>query len=181
MAHLRVELRHVDPLVWREFVVPVSVTLRKLHQILLTVMGWSGGHLHLFTAGHDQYGVPDPDFDGDDVLDEARVRLSTLIRHRKTFTYLYDFGDGWEHKITVKRVTPAIGPCPHPFFLVGENACPPEDIGGPPGYSHFLTVMASPDHESHQEMVEWHGALFDPKHFDAEAVGSALRAFTFRT
>jgi hypothetical protein len=42
------------------------------------------------------------------------------------------------------------------------GACPPEDVGGFPGYADFLEAMADPDHEAHADMIEWHGPSFDP-------------------
>jgi len=38
---LRIELMHIEPHVWRRVIVPETVTLAKLHQILQAVMGWT--------------------------------------------------------------------------------------------------------------------------------------------
>jgi hypothetical protein len=38
--------------------------------------------------------------------------------------------------------------------LGGENACPPEDVGGAPGYANFLAAVADPRHEEHRNYME---------------------------
>jgi hypothetical protein len=43
---LRIELLHVEPRVWRRVIVPETLTLPKLHQILQATMGWTDSHLH---------------------------------------------------------------------------------------------------------------------------------------
>ena len=34
---------------------------------------------------------------------ENRVTLAAALGARKSFIYLYDFGDGWEHRVTVEK------------------------------------------------------------------------------
>ena len=58
--------------------------------------------------------------------------------------------------------------------LGGENACPPEDVGGAPGYANFLAAIADPRHEEHQDYMKWSGGSFDPGRFDREAVNQAV-------
>ena len=50
--------------------------------------------------------------------------------------------------------------------LDGQNACPPEDVGGPSGYADFLDVLADPTHDEHEHMRGWAGGLFDATEFD---------------
>jgi hypothetical protein len=56
----------------------------------------------------------------------------------------------------------------------GENACPPEDVGGVPGYAEFLLVFADPAHEEHDNVRHWNGYPFDPAAFHLNAVNRAL-------
>jgi len=76
----------------------------------------------------------------------------------RLFTYLYDFGDGWEHDVTVVGAGAEQPGCPE-----GTGACPPEDCGGPPGYEELLAVLADPTHDEHDHMRSWVGDL---KRFD---------------
>jgi hypothetical protein len=47
--------------------------------------------------------------------------------------YLYDFGDGWEHKVELEKILPREAGVRYPICLGGERVCPPEDCGGIPG------------------------------------------------
>jgi Plasmid pRiA4b ORF-3-like protein len=40
--------------------------------------------------------------------------------------------------------------------------CPPEDVGGAPGYDAFLEAMADTKHPEHKSIKEWYGDIFDP-------------------
>lgn len=172
---LRVDLRYLKPPIWRRVVVPGSIKLSKLNVVLQATMGWLGGHLHEFVIGETHYGVPDPDWpDAMPVLREDRATLAVALGGLTTFTYLYDFGDGWEHKLKVEKILP---PDPHlklPFCLGGANACPPEDVGGVSGYVEFLEAIRDPNHEEHADMLEWCGGAFDPTAFDSDAVNKRL-------
>jgi hypothetical protein len=174
---LRIELKHVEPLVWRRVLVPESVTLAKLHGVLQTAMGWHGGHLHEYVIGRLHYGIPDEDDPSPaPTMDERRVRLNTLVEAgARRFTYFYDFGDGWEHTIKVEDlVTPGTGLKIH--CVAGENACPPEDVGGPHAYFDFLVALNDPSHEDHATMREWIGGAFDPAAFDITETNERLAA-----
>ncbi len=86
---------------------PATIKLARLHGVLLWTMGWAGGHLHEFVIGHDHYGIPDPDYDTPPLIQrEDRFTLAAALGARKSFTYLYDFGDGWEHRVTVEKILP---------------------------------------------------------------------------
>jgi len=84
--------------------------------------------------------------------------------------YTYDFGDGWEHSVTLEAILPQEPGLDYPRCLGGERACPPEDCGGTYGYAEFLAAIRDPEHEEHQSMLEWVGGAFDPEHFRPEAV-----------
>jgi hypothetical protein len=153
-AQLRIELRDVTPLIWRRVLVPETVTLPKLHLILQATMGWGHGHMHEYTIGRRRYGTNDEDWPDDEpAIDERRVRLKTLIEDRvRRFTYLYDFGDNWEHDIRIEDLVLPKSGAPLLLCTAGENACPPEDVGGPPGYADFLAALADPGHEERDDM-----------------------------
>ena len=155
---------------------PATIKLDRLHGVLLWTMGWAGGHLHEFVIGHDHYGEPDPYYDTPPVVQrEDRVTLAAALGARKSFIYLYDFGDGWEHRVTVEKILPPEPGLKLPQCLAGANACPPEDVGGPPGYADFLEAIRNPAHEEHAEMLEWCGGAFDPAAFRPDDINTAFR------
>jgi len=173
---LRIELLEVEPAVWRQILVPASIKLHQLHVVLLWTMGWAGGHLHEFVIGHDHYGIPDPDYDTPPPIQrEERFTLAAALGARKAFTYLYDYGDGWEHRITVAKILPPDPAMKSPRCLDGANACPPEDVGGPPGYLEFLEAIHDPAHDEHDAMLQWCGGSFEPTTFRRDDINDRLR------
>ncbi len=173
---LKIELAWIKPVIWRRIIVPETMTLGKLHDAIQAAMGWCDCHLHEFEIAGERYGIPDPDFDwGVPVRSERRVRLVTALSGSKTFRYTYDFGDGWEHRIKVEKVLPPDPALTTPLCLAGANACPPEDVGGSPGYLDFVDAVSDPNHPEHDEMLDWCGGSFDPTAFDAQPVNAFLR------
>ena len=132
---IRVELRDVEPTVWRRILVPDGITMAELAEILLIAMGWGNVHLHLFEVGDKVYGSADDEAE-DDEIDESGVIVSDALGRHDRFDFEYDFGDGWDHDVVIEErssSTVDFADC-----LGGENACPPEDVGGPGGYRDFL-------------------------------------------
>ena len=99
-----------------------------------------------------------------------------LIPAVKDFTYEYDFGDSWQHDVSVQeRVVADDERNGWPMCLAGANACPPEDVGGISGYGEFLQAMSDPSHEEHDAMWRWWGGPFDPRGFDINAANRGIR------
>lgn len=176
MARLLVTLLDVEPAVWRLVQIPAMIPLDKLHDAIQSVMGWTDSHLHEFIINGVHYGIDDPmGFEDERVVDERRVTLADALGGTaRTFDYVYDFGDDWHHAITVEAIEPAEEARPLLYCLAGERACPPEDVGGAWGYEEFLEAIGDPEHEEHEDMLEWCGGEFDPERFDLQGVNARL-------
>ncbi|HBA40324.1 MAG TPA: hypothetical protein DCZ05_11435 [Deltaproteobacteria bacterium] len=173
---LKITLKESRPPIWRRFQVRSDVTLAKLHRIIQEVMGWFDGHLHQLIVGRIYYGVPDPD-DLSETRDERKVRLDQILSvPGRKIVYEYDFGDGWEREIVLEKILSPDPKTRYPRCLDGARACPPEDCGGIYGYADFLEAIRNPEHEEHEEMLEWIGGEFDPEEFDLEAVNQSLKS-----
>jgi Plasmid pRiA4b ORF-3-like protein len=174
---LRIELLDVSPAVWRRLIVPESITLPKLHLVLQAVIGWTNSHLHQFVIGGKSYSEPDPDW-SDELghMDERRVTLSRALGpEARCFDYVYDFGDDWHHVVLVENNRAGHSSRPLQVrCLAGENACPPEDVGGSHGYQEFLAAMADANHEQYREYLTWIGGHFDPGSFDLAAANASV-------
>jgi Plasmid pRiA4b ORF-3-like protein len=171
---LRIGLLEVEPEVWRRIAVPGGYTLDRVHRTIQYAMGWQDYHLHSFEVDGGQFGVPDPDGELD-LSDELDVRLDAVAGKDARFTYIYDFGDWWEHEVVVETVGLAEPDERYPLCLEGERACPPEDVGGPRGYAEFLRALRDPAHPEHDAMLDWIGRRFDPNFFDPERASVLLR------
>lgn len=98
-----------------------------------------------------------------------------LVHGSTGFTYTYDFNDDWRHLIKVEKTMDANEQNSRPICTAGATACPPEDVGGPAGYSDFPRAIIDPTHTQHLDMWRWHGCPFDPAGFDPNAVNAAMR------
>ena len=68
----------------------------------------------------------------------------------------------------------------YPRLIGLQGRCPPEDVGGPPGCAAFLTALADPAHEDHEQLLTWAGGAFDPDAPDLKAILSELNALARR-
>lgn len=175
---LRIELQHIEPLIWRRILVPETLKLAKLDRIVQAAMGWTNSHLHDWHIGQQRYGVPDDEWVGSgSMFDERKFTIGQVLGGQvKTFDYNYDFGDGWDHRITVEECLPIqAGRNDWAMCLAGENACPPENVGGPAGYMDFLQAMRDPNQQQHADYWRWWGGPFDPNAFSINAANMMIR------
>lgn len=157
IATVRIELADTDPPIWRQVEVPTSITFKVLHDIVQATIGWFDYHLWEFTIGEQKYGLPmDEDWGTAPRKEAIKVRLRDVLQPRKTvIDYTYDFGDNWEHRITVTDVRPGEPGIGYPRYIGGERNGPPEDCGGIPGFYDKLEAWVDPNHPDHEEIVEW--------------------------
>jgi hypothetical protein len=180
---LKIRLLDIEPEIWRRFVVPDSITLDRLHDVIQIVMGWKDYHLHEFTIGKKRY-TEWPEYK-DDGAEDGKYHLGNLIKQKgRTFHYLYDFGDSWEHEIILedsRYFNPELQSdieC-----LEGARACPPEDIGSISGYYEFCEALKDASHEKHNSYKEWFGGfpwydgIFDSEKYDIEKVNYELMKY----
>lgn len=177
VVQIKVKLQGVSkPPVWRRLRVRADTRLDRLHDAILAAFGWQGYHMHVFTSGPDEFGIPDPELG---FIDERAVHLGQLIGGvGDRLGYTYDFGDDWEHEIVVEELLDADPQARYPILMAGKGACPPEDCGGPWGYSELKETLADPHHQQHQEMLDWLGlddaSAFDPGRFDTYEIEEEL-------
>ena len=178
MYQLKITLTGSMPPIWRRIQVPESCSFWDLHVAIQNSMGWSDSHLHLFkvvapvTGRCIKIGIPER------VYGEVgrtrpgwRYQLADYISmERRSFVYLYDFGDNWKHAIELEKILPRDGSIACPICIDGKRACPPDDCGGIHGYMEFLEAMADRKHPRHREKKAWIGGSFDPKAFSAKHV-----------
>ncbi len=101
---LRIELQHIAPVVRRRILVPETLTLGKLDRVIQAAMGWNNAHLHDFTIEGKRYCTPDPQWPEPEMLNERRYTVGEVLGQTvQQFRYSYDFGDGWDHTVTVEQ------------------------------------------------------------------------------
>ncbi len=166
---LRISLLDVEPTIWRVIEVGADITLGGLHDVLIGAMGWEESHLHSFMVGDETYSTVYETLEtiGDDEEDitvaEALPEVGSSIR------WLYDWGDGWDHLITVEDAGAMQPGVTYPVLYDGARACPPEDCGGAHVYMEILRMLDDPDYSpevvDRSEMMNWLDPDFDPSVF----------------
>ncbi|MGC0251790.1 plasmid pRiA4b ORF-3 family protein [Pseudactinotalea sp. Z1748] len=200
---VRIDLDDVTPPIWREVSIGADKPLPVLHCVLQEAMGWMDSHLHAFrrtaAGGHVQAWQESPDVfepslpEAPSVQEEAEATVADLLPGKGArATYLYDFGDGWEHSLTVVEVTDEAADDDAAHVVDGERAGPPEDCGGAPGYMRLrrnLTALAQdPDadlEEGEREVIHLTFGSREPARilalldrFDVRTADARVRAVT---
>lgn len=175
---IKVTLRSTKPPIWRRLLVSAETTLEQLHRVVQTAMGWQECHLHEFEIDGELYGPPNPDgwdMGGPPARSERAARLSRVMGCvGAKATYTYDFGDNWEHTITVEKILPPEPGRKYPVCVAGKLHGPPEDCGGVGGYYDLLEAVNDPQHKEHAHLREWLGEGFDPEEFSLDEVNRKL-------
>ena len=167
IVQVKVKLLAVTkPPVWRRLQLRADTRLDQLHEIIQAALGWENYHMHVFSFGGEEFGIPDRELG---FSDERQVTLGELIDLGARFRYTYDFGDDWEHEIVVEDLLDADPDTHYPVLVAAKGACPPEDCGGPWGYANLKEILADPSHDEHPDMLEWLG-LDNASEFDPAAV-----------
>ena len=177
VLQLKLTLRGLSkPPVWRRLAVPADMPLGRLHDVIQISMGWTDTHLHVFSTTAGEYGVPDPELG---FRNERNARIGQFLKEQgDRIQYTYDFGDGWEHDIVLEKRLAPNSQTQLPACTTGKGACPPEDCGGPWGYTDLKNALADPDHEDHDDMLDWlsleTAEEFDPAAFDLAEINDVL-------
>lgn len=160
---IQIEMEGFD--IWRRVLIPSTYSFRHLHNVIQTVFDWQNYHLHQFEAKKEGAKTKqiimddDPetlewlDFDQYDILQERFVALYEILPVFGEVTYQYDFGDNWEHTITLEKVVKS-----NEFkatFLEGSGERPPEDVGGSWGYQEYMRIMSDESDPEYEDMKTW--------------------------
>lgn len=177
---IEIELLGSKPKIWRRLIIPSDMLLSDLHKVIQTTMGWTNSHLHLFAKGAVILEpMPEDDFMDMSGTDYAGYTIDSLLKKKNDkVRYEYDFGDGWEHIIILEKVIDDFDN-ELPVCADGAMNCPPEDVGGIPGFQNFKKALKNTRHPEHKMYKEWIGGDYDPEYFDIEVINDKLRDDNF--
>ncbi len=165
---LRISLEETDPIVWRQVLVPGHFTLEALHSVFQLAMGWRMSHLYDFQINKKRY-ADEGDYD-DLPAESIKTGLSVAAGAVKSFFYNYDFGDSWRHVVRIEDVCTPDENFSYPVCIDGENACPPEDCGGFPGFEELKKKIKNPKDPEYDEILCWLGGHYNPISFDTNRI-----------
>jgi len=174
----KVVLDDILPQIWRTIEVKSDITFYQFHLIIQEAMGWTNSHLHEFNDGNFRIGDTSEEaceFGNPPQWEEKDKKISDYFSKDKTrLTYVYDFGDSWEHTIILEGIESLQKGVKYPRCIDGARACPPEDCGSAPGYYQLLEILADSEHEEHEEMKKWAGD-YNPEYFSKEEATEGMR------
>lgn len=174
---VRADLKETDPPTWRRLEIASDVNLAELHDILQVAFGWTDSHLHGFAAGPEFYSAeaerylcPFDEEEGEpEGVPEAQVRLDEVLANAgDMLVYAYDYGDGWEHLVTLEAALPRLDGAPRAVCTDGRRDGPAEDCGGVDSYELIAaaTDPARPDHAAARlDFAAMFGDEIDPGSF----------------
>lgn len=178
---LKITIKNSKPLIWRRVIIPAGITFSQLSMILNKAMGWSGEHLFDMEFYHQQVRIIEgaDEFGGwgpFDYLEASTTFIREFLEENDWFTYTYDLGDNWEHRVTVEKVLTDYE-LDYPQVIKFKGNCPPEDCGGIYGYYYLMDVVADKNHPDYEEQKEWLGD--DPKEYNMAEVNEELKKHYF--
>lgn len=149
------------PPVWREVLVPANFSFSQLHEIIQVVFNWDGSHLWQFEekAYDSDYVVNLPSVDDYDMAhsifyDADTTSISSLLKNKgDKLEYLYDFGDDWVVKISLKEIIDKKIPYAEVTNFKGDNMV--DDIGGAWGYMDYRNFYNNLDKLTNKEKKEF--------------------------
>ncbi|PWA07900.1 hypothetical protein DCC39_15985 [Pueribacillus theae] len=166
LYQLKIQINLEGHDIWRRVLVPSTYSFRHLHHIIQTVFDWQNYHLHEFVVGRGENErllqiVMDDDpetmefvnFDNVEIRKEQFVALEDIFPKYNVVSYEYDFGDSWEHTITLEKVVKSKSF--QATYIDGNGERPPEDVGGAPGFEEYLSLIENKKHPMHHEMKAW--------------------------
>lgn len=171
-----VSLLEIKPRIWRRFQLVASSSFETLHDAIQDAFAWQRKHLYEFRHAGDISSHRTKSVhpvrtiarcEEAEILDDQIVPFASDLKLTSFFAkkedcclYLYDFGDGWQHLVKLKDIVESNQTFER-RLITGAMACPPENVGGAPGYEQMLETLAlSDDHvagldEAERPEVEW--------------------------
>jgi hypothetical protein len=170
---LTITLQDTSPLVWRKILTHEFIALDELHMLIQITMGWENSHLFDFRINKKIYADRESALEMN-TLPMDGLQLCDVLGDTKKFIYTYDFGDGWVHEIKVSKTLDHDPRMNYPACIGGENACPPEDCGGIPGFEDLKSTLAGKESQEKDELLTWLGGFYNPTTFDPNFVNKYL-------
>jgi Plasmid pRiA4b ORF-3-like protein len=177
---LKVTINDTKPPIFRRLIVSNDTSFFELHHIIQIAMGWQNFHLFEFRFNDYVIGIPTEAFEEEasgqeTVIDADTITLGEVLSDvNDTMIYTYDFGDNWEHEITVEKINADATDYIAPICIEGNLSCPPEDCGGAPGFEHLFKVIKDNQHPDHEQMLNWLDENYTQEGFDIDDVNATL-------
>ncbi len=109
-----------------------------------------------------------------DYLEASETFIREYLEENDWFTYVYDLGDYWRHRVTVEKVLEDYE-YDYPQVIKYKGNCPPEDCGGIDGYYEYLEAIEDENYPDREERLEWLEMQGYPEEYDMAWTNQSLR------
>lgn len=145
---LKIGIKGAKPPIWRRILIEDDITYMGVHYIIQDVFDWENSHLFEFVAKTRRY--TDLDFDDgfvDDIGEDAsKFTIGNDLKEiGDKITYIYDFGDHWEHEIKLEDILEKEQNESYPKCIKAKGRGPLEDIGGIWAYNEIVQAYKTGD------------------------------------
>lgn len=177
---LRITLQGAHTPIWRTISVPANINFYELHLVIQKAMGWQTSHLAAFFGKEyriyvhknelDQASAPES---GPELLLADETGVDERLSESGRITYVYDYGDNWEHEVELLEHFRAESPV-IPEVLAHKGPGPIEDSGGTGGFEEMLRIIKDKSHPDHAEMLSWAKSKNYKARYPKKSINGAL-------
>ncbi len=161
----------------RTIAVAQGITFEELHEAMQAAFVWWDYHAFSFHLVRNGESITVAEEPGTDASDGTIEDASTFELDEECFAagpIIYEY-DGWKHTIELLG-TDESWEGDLPCCIEGVGDAPPEDVGGPAGFQHFLAALSNPEDPNHAAMKRW-GKSQGYAPFSLEAADRRMRSW----
>jgi tetratricopeptide (TPR) repeat protein len=125
----RIDLKYA-PGIWRKIDIKGTQSLHHLHQAIVEAFDRDDDHLYAFFMNNkawdntDEYGPP---YGETSARNSMKARINSLgLDIKSKFLYIFDFGDDWEHPITLTGIRQEAARGKFPRIVKSKGEAPPQ-------------------------------------------------------
>jgi hypothetical protein len=172
LLKIKIILVGISPTVWRRLLVPSDTSLKELHLIIQTAMGWTNSHNHRFGKNGESFTPRETKKHA--IGTYKTLTVSDLISSiGDEMTYEYHAGDGWIHTLTLEETRGRKDDSFEPICVGGSKSSPPEKCRNTGEYAFMLEAIRNEYHPEHDYILNHFGG-FNPDSFDRALVNMML-------
>lgn len=195
---IKVTIKNSKPPIWRKIIVPAGINFMQFHNIIQVAFEWLNYHMYEFsfkelaeTITNNKESCEEyayymseegkrsfKDLVGftphhNAVLYAKDVTIDKYFEMVKRVTYVYDFGDWWEHTIEILNCIDNYE-YDYPQITKFKQVSPPDDCGGIYGYYEFLEQYLDKSNPEQQSIAEWaHGQGYHDE-YDIDTINEEM-------
>ncbi|WP_434778570.1 plasmid pRiA4b ORF-3 family protein [Neisseria sp. Ec49-e6-T10] len=197
---LKVGLNDLYPNIWRQIIVPASISLDRLSDVIQIVIGWENIASHYWaTASGEFFAEYIPPRKNTGVSLENQMPLFDILNKKgQEMEYMcviesddLSRSDRWRHIILLEDDHYKLSlyekeddRLPFVRCVAGFGKCPPENVGGIGGFYAYRQIMTERKQPQFGNMFREHGGIncpnchiYDPNYFDIDTVNRELKKY----